>query len=416
MHMREVPGRVARYVRDMMKDGLRSVVAFIFALALLGYALWQDYNLTPVLDFNILAVKWLTSLLEPFGWDARTEFALRAFGIDKILFFSELWAFVTLVMRAVGLLFRLVVQSLFPSRRLRHTAAPRAENPTAPTGHTMEERPMNLRPNIHPAAFLLYAAVYLALTVFVAAVLFTGYQLPLKLEAFGIVVPPFIYLAGLAFLAFVVQHRMSVAYGGGRAADIIVSAPMIAVIVIAVLVWAGFPLAETIVTTIGTLIGEVVETVPTEYKIATAILFGFFALLDVVRDYPGWGRRSNAYAHLGGAVRTTPAGDVRRADWVTGEHGDLPDRTMVLNSRSGAPEFLNTARVHHEIVHTMRDPRTGEIVEIPYAPTPRGRLRVQEAIEARPLPPEIPPAQPVPEPAPQGEVRPANGGGEGGRT
>lgn len=245
---------------------------------------------------------------------------------------------------------------------------------------------MRIRPSINIAEFFIYAIIYGVLTVFVAAVLFAGYKLPITFDIFGITIPAFVYVAGLAFLGFAVQYRMSASYGGGRVADAVISAPMIIVIVSAVLVWAGFPFAQTAATTVGTWIGQTIETVPTEYKVMTIILFGFFAKMDLIRDYTGWGRRSSfrwAAASVGGA-------GARREDLVSGAHGDLPDRTVAIDSRSGEPEYENLIHVRHRVVHTMWDPMSGRDVPISHAPTPRAAYRVAETIESRPAAPAAP--------------------------
>ena len=106
MHMRDLAMRVRKYAQDIVKDGLRGVVSFIIAFGLLGYAVWNDWNLASVFRFNL-------DLLHYIGYipivGKKVENGLVLIGMDRILFYAELWAFVALILRAVGLGFRVAV-------------------------------------------------------------------------------------------------------------------------------------------------------------------------------------------------------------------------------------------------------------------------------------------------------------------
>jgi len=235
------------------------------------------------------------------------------------------------------------------------------------------------RPQVGWGKFILLALLYLVFTVFVVAVLFRGFKVSsvFNVGIFGIGIPDLVYLAGLGFIGFLIQHKLSAAYGTGRLADMIVSLPMLVAIALAFLLWAGFPIITPVLVWISSLVGYPFESTPNEYKVGGALIFAFYALIDLGRDWFGIGRRSNFRYHGGTGV--DPAG-IRREDLVTGAHGDLPDRTTVVSSRSGVPEFENQIPIRHVFVHYVYDPRTGRDVLIPHAPTPRSAIRVAETL------------------------------------
>lgn len=94
---------LARQVLDSLGDTAFAAVSFVLGLGLLGLALWENWDMTGLLNFNLSVVHFLTSQMPVIG--QRAEFLLRMFGIDHILFFTELWAFVALILRIVGLTF-----------------------------------------------------------------------------------------------------------------------------------------------------------------------------------------------------------------------------------------------------------------------------------------------------------------------
>jgi len=109
-----------RQVRDFLGDGLFAVVSLVVGFVLLGYALWQNYDLVSVLNFNNDMVHYITSLL-PVSVGRRLEGALRLWGIDHILFFMELWGVVALIMRGILLIVQICWRLLHGSfRKRRH--------------------------------------------------------------------------------------------------------------------------------------------------------------------------------------------------------------------------------------------------------------------------------------------------------
>ena len=122
------------------------------------------------------------------------------------------------------------------------------------------------------------------------------------------------------------------------------------------------------------LIDYQLELASSEYKLIASVLFLFFALIDVGRDWFGIGRRSKiAMASLG----FDPA-KIRRQDWVSGKHGDLPDVPIETGPRSGEPEFVNYIDRHHVVRDWAFDPATGTKVRLPGPPTPRSAIRMRE--------------------------------------
>lgn len=233
------------------------------------------------------------------------------------------------------------------------------------------------RPSMGWGSFAIRAIGYLVLTHLAAAVLIRGYKIPITFDALGVTIPPLLYLVAAAFVAYRLQSGMSAAYGGGRFVDFIVSIPMLAVVVVAVLMWIGLPPIAGHVSAFATYIGFPPVARPDEYMVAGAILFGLVALYDVVgRDIFGFGRRS---ALIGGYA----VGSVDRREWTTGDHGELPDKVMELRSRSGMPEIVNEIPVRHVVTHYFYDPKSGQDIRISGAPTPRGALRVADIIDGK---------------------------------
>lgn len=325
MHMREVPGRVGKYVRDELGKGLHKAISFIISFGILSYALYIDYDMTVYLDGNISLIKWITSWLEPWGWDKRTEFVLRLFNAEKILIFSELWFVVDIALSIFSFTVRFFRSRLHPRRR---QTAEETETATAPTGHTTEERRMRIRPNIHPAVFLFYTAAALAIVAIAAMIYFGGYVLPIKIEI-PFAVPPSVFLAAFAVIYFVGQHLMSAAYGGGRIADIVVSAPMVILSVIAAMVWLEIPLGKSIVTFVAEQLGLTVDLTRTEYKEAAWWFFTIAAFFDIIRDYFGVGRRSQWRPG-----RSSPP--IGGQDYAIDQR---PHEPLDLHSESGRPFF-----------------------------------------------------------------------------
>ena len=112
MHMRRW---LLKQVMDSLGDTAFAAVSLVVGFVLLVVLLWYDWEPTWLLNLNLSLVHWVTSLLPSIG--GRIEFLLRLFGIDHILFFTELWAFVALILRVVGLGFRLLMAPWKKSRR-----------------------------------------------------------------------------------------------------------------------------------------------------------------------------------------------------------------------------------------------------------------------------------------------------------
>lgn len=239
------------------------------------------------------------------------------------------------------------------------------------------------RPAIDAATFAWLAAGILAITIFVIAVLYRDYELDLS-AVVGVTIDPIINLFAIGFILYLLQRKASAAYGGGRLADLLVSMPMLIVAGLAVFLWAEIPLVKGIVSTISTGTGIPIASTPNTYKRVAVGIFGVVALWDVlIRDLVGYGRQSGHFRWPFGAGVSS---DVRREDLVSGAHGDLPDRTTVIGSRSGSPEIENRIPIRHVFEHYLYDPRTGRDVLIPYAPTPRSAIRVAETL-GPPAPP-----------------------------
>lgn len=76
---------------------------------------------------------------------------------------------------------------------------------------------------------------------------------------------------------------------------------------------------------------------------------------------------------------------IRREDLVTGTHGDLPDRTEELASRSGSPLYRATGDAVIELNWWARHPVTGELIPVKNVP-PRLSIRAIEHIASEPMP------------------------------
>ncbi len=238
----------------------------------------------------------------------------------------------------------------------------------------MPDRSQTLKPNMPAPAFVVLALVYLVITVFVIGVLYANSVLDLRLGIFGVTLPAFLYLALVAYVAYKVQDKLSRAYGHGRTADFIVSLPMLIVVGSALLIWAGVPYVESIVRKILGVFFDPVDATPNEYKLVAVVLFGLVALWDVFfRDLFGVGRRSS-YSGKYPAYR-----DVRREDLVSGTHGDLPDATEVIESRSGEPEWRMRGKGILEVDWVVQDPFTGEYLPVKKLP-PRMAARMTDRL------------------------------------
>lgn len=237
------------------------------------------------------------------------------------------------------------------------------------------------RPNIGWPRFLVYAVLYLALTACVAAALFFG--IGIGKNAFNILgTEAFVYLlaAVAAFAAYKLQQAMSAAYGGGRVLDLTVSLPMLIVTAAAFLLWFGVPAVATWVTDtaewLSSKIGYPTDLAASTYTVLVASLFGVVALYDIwFRDFLGVSRRSKTAAM---PLTGFNPNDIRREDWVSGQHGDLPDVAIETGPRSGAPEIVNVIKRRHVIEDYLQDPFTGEDIRIPGPPTPRSAIRMRE--------------------------------------
>lgn len=191
------------------------------------------------------------------------------------------------------------------------------------------------RPEVGWPAFLIRVALYLAITVFAAMVLFTGFRLPIDLEFAEVgVIPAFVYLGIIAVLGFIIQRQMARAYGAKRTVDKLISLPMLIIVILAVLVWFG---VDVVVENIGKVVswfGYQLQTVPTEYMKEAAAIFGAAAILDFILDRLA-SRYRSASVLLPGGQNTAATGPAI----IAGEVNQPPHTPIHLESESGNPFF-----------------------------------------------------------------------------
>ena len=89
-----------RQVRDSVGDTTFAAVSLAVGLVILGYAIWEDWDFIPVFRFNLDLIS-LLKYIPIVGKKIANGLAL--YGFDRALFFIELWAFVALILRVVGL-------------------------------------------------------------------------------------------------------------------------------------------------------------------------------------------------------------------------------------------------------------------------------------------------------------------------
>lgn len=244
-----------------------------------------------------------------------------------------------------------------------------------------------MRPrNIGWGKFIACVILFAMITVFVVETLFQNYVFDPGLSVFGVAINPLVYVFAIAFLAYKVQQWLSQAYGGRRVVDTLVSIVLLVIIAAAVAIWTKFPIVQTVLTTVTGWIGYAIESTPNSYKLAVALIFGVLALLDVGgRDLLGIGRRSTAGSHSWGLE------GLRRENLVSGAHGNLPDATEELGSRSGSPLYRATGDAIIELNWWVRHPGTGELIPVTNVP-PRLAIRALEHVATERTPPAEPPA------------------------
>jgi len=256
-----------------------------------------------------------------------------------------------------------------------------------------------MQANIELSRLVGLVLLYFFVIVFVAATLYRDYVLNLGIGVFDISLDPLLYAFAIAVLGYKVQVWFSEAYGGRRFIDILVSSIMLVVVGLAVVVWTKFPIAQTIAKSITDTLGIPIETTANGYKLAVAFIFGVLALWDVLlRDLLGFGRISTARrkASTGG----TNSSGFRREDYVSGAHGDLPDSTEELHSRTGSPVFRATGDAIIDLNWWVRNPITGELMPIPAENVPpRLAIRLLDHIRAHPPQIDAEPAAPATAPS-----------------
>ena len=89
-----------KQIRDSVGDTTFAAISFVVGLSILGYAIWEDWDLIPVFRFNLDLIS-LLKYIPIVGKKIANGLAL--IGFDKTLFFLELWAAVALIMRVVWL-------------------------------------------------------------------------------------------------------------------------------------------------------------------------------------------------------------------------------------------------------------------------------------------------------------------------
>lgn len=238
-------------------------------------------------------------------------------------------------------------------------------------GHQGRRTSVQNQRNIGFGALLGYGLLYILATSFVVAVLYGGYVLDFGIHLADIKIPPIVYVAVIAFLAYKVQQQLSHAYGARRVIDVIVSIPMAFVVVVAVALWLDVPFVHRGVTYVASKFNGAtgwnvsIASTPDDYKLVTALLFGFVSLWDVwLRDLFGFGRLSGV-SHLSNGMGSAGVRGVRREDLVSGAHGNLPDRAEVLDHRVRNEDYVfpvDARLVLRSVV--MRDPFTGKDVQV----------------------------------------------------
>lgn len=246
----------------------------------------------------------------------------------------------------------------------------------------------DLRPkNIGWGKFVAGVLLFILIIAFVVETLFHDYVFDLGLGAFGVSVDALVYVAGIAIVANKVQEWLSQAYGGRRAVETLVSTVMLVIIAAAFAIWTKFPIVETVLMWVTDKLGYSIHSTPTAYKLAIALIFGALAVYDVFfRDLIGVGRRSST-----GSSRSLSG--VQRENLVSGAHGNFPDATEDLGSRSGSPLY----EVRGSAVIRFNDwfvehPFTGELIPVKNVPDRLKIRAIEHVMSEPPTPPAPPPA------------------------
>jgi len=107
-----------RQIKDSAGDTVFAAASLVVGLAILGYAIWEDWDLVAVFRFNLDLIA-LLKFIPIVGKKIANGLAL--WGFDKTFFFIELWAVVALLMRAVGLIVGYLARWLHRPFRKRPT-------------------------------------------------------------------------------------------------------------------------------------------------------------------------------------------------------------------------------------------------------------------------------------------------------
>lgn len=270
----------------------------------------------------------------------------------------------------------LTIVSLYVTVRLAHI------NQGSSIMTMSDLRPKNIGLGKLTACIFLFALII----AFVAETLFQDYVFDLGFSIFGVSIDALVYVFAIAALGYKVQQWLSQAYGGRRVVDTLVSIVMLVIIAAAVATWTKFPVVQMAVAWVTNMIGYPINTTPTGYKIAIALIFGSLALLDVLgRDILGIGRRSS-----GG--QSWSLGGVHRESLVSGAHGNLPDATEELGSRSGSPLYRVTGDAVIDLNWWVKHPVTGELIPVKNVPDRLKIRAIEHVVSEPPTPPAPPPA------------------------
>ena len=87
-------------IKDSAGDTTFAAVSLVVGLVILGYAIWEDWDLVAMFRFNLDLIS-LLKYIPIVGKKIANGLAL--IGFDKTLFFIELWALVALILRVIGL-------------------------------------------------------------------------------------------------------------------------------------------------------------------------------------------------------------------------------------------------------------------------------------------------------------------------
>ena len=107
-----------RQIRDTVGDSVFATASLVVGLVILGYALWEDWDLVQMFQWNLELIS-LLKIIPIVGKKIANGLAL--IGFDKTMFFLELWAVVAIIMRVILLIVQFCWRLLHRSTGKRHS-------------------------------------------------------------------------------------------------------------------------------------------------------------------------------------------------------------------------------------------------------------------------------------------------------